>query len=164
MRKKDESDLKDRIWEYQVQGRPSYEITEILGISREKYNKLDKERREEIVRDYIENAPEKKAQAIIDFNDSIILQMEMWDQLATGPKSTDKQKERAKRGKKKAFVDMIRMQGKMSMDYTCKEENRALEQRSKALILRATEYSQRLNKEPSERVIESFMKENQRGK
>lgn len=59
---------------------------------------------------------------------------------------------------------MIRMQGKKSMDYTCKEENRALEQRSKALILRATEYSQRLNKEPSERVIESFMKENQRGK
>jgi hypothetical protein len=164
LREKDESDLKDRIREYQVRGRPSYEIMEILGISREKYNKLVNERREEIARDYIENAPEKKAQAIIDLNDSIILQMEMWDQLVTSPKSTDKQRERAKRGKKKAFVDMIRMHGKMSMDYTCKEENRALEKRSKALILRAMEYRQRLNKEPAERVIESFMKENQRGK
>jgi hypothetical protein len=76
--------------------------------------------KEDTYQDFIQNAPEKKAQAIIDFRGVIIEHMDPWDHLAMDPKATEKQKEKIKNQKRRAYVEMIKAQANFSMDYTCK--------------------------------------------
>jgi hypothetical protein len=54
---------------------------------------------------------------------------------------------------------MIKELAAFSTDYTCKDQNKELENQYKKIVTRAREFSQRLKKEPIDQVIEAWLKE-----
>jgi hypothetical protein len=158
VKRTDESEIKRRIYRHKVEGLADDEIIEMLNLSKEEYYRYKKEIGDEIARDYTENAAEKKAQGVIDFRYDIIENMNTWDHLVSNPKISEREKEKRIRSKKRSFEMMIRELAKMSTDYTCKDQNKELEDQSKKIILMAKEFTWRLDKEPTEQVIESWIK------
>lgn len=112
-----------------------------------------------INRDYIENDPEKTAKAIIEFKNRIIKRIHTYDDLIFDPGISEGGKARAKCNQEQGFVRMIKELAEFSTDYTCKDQNKELENQSKKIVTRAREFSQRLKKEPIEQVIETWLKE-----
>jgi hypothetical protein len=45
-----------------------------------------------------------------------------------------------------------------SIDYTCNDQNKELENQSKKIVTRAKEFSLRLQEEPTDRVIEAWLR------
>lgn len=110
-------------------------------------------------KDLIENDPEKVAKAIIEFENSIIKRIRTFDSLIFDPWISAGGKERAKRNKERGFVLMINELAEITNDYTCKDQSKELENRSKKIVSRAREFSRRLKKEPTDQVIEAWLKE-----
>ena len=54
---------------------------------------------------------------------------------------------------------MIKELAEISTDYTCKDQNKELENQSKKIVLRAREFSQWLKKEPINQVMEAWLRE-----
>ena len=110
-------------------------------------------------KDLIENDPEKGAIAIIEFKNSIIKHIHTSDSLIFDPWISAGGRERAKRNKERGFVQMIKELAEFSTDYTCNGQNKELESQSKKILTKAREFSQRLQKEPIDQVIDAWLKE-----
>ena len=54
---------------------------------------------------------------------------------------------------------MIKELAEFSTDYTCNGQNKGLESQSKKILTKAREFSQRLQKEPIDQVIDAWLKE-----
>jgi hypothetical protein len=54
-------------------------------------------------------------------------------------------------------VSLINELANSSTDYTCKDQNKELENQSKGIIYTAKEFSRLVDKEPIEQVIESWI-------
>jgi hypothetical protein len=54
---------------------------------------------------------------------------------------------------------MIKELAEFSTDYTCNGQNKELESQSKKILTKAREFSQRLQKEPIDQVIDAWLKE-----
>jgi hypothetical protein len=109
--------------------------------------------------DLIGNDPKNVAKAILEFKNGIIKRIHTYDGLIFDPWISVGGKERAKRNKERDFVLMIKELAEFSTDYTCKDQNKELENESKKIVTRAREFSQRLKKEPIDQVIEAWLKE-----
>jgi hypothetical protein len=158
VKRTDEPEIKRRIYRYKVEGLADDKIIEILSLSEEEYYRYKREIGDKIAKDYTENAAEKKAQGVIDFRYNIIENMNTWDHLVSNPKISEREKDKRIRSKKRSFEMMIKELAKTSTDYTCKDQNKELEDQSKKIILMAKEFTRRLDKEPTEQVIESWTK------
>jgi len=110
-------------------------------------------------KDLIENDPEKAAKAIIGFEESIIKRIHTFDSLIFDPWISAGGKERAKRTKERGFIQTIKELAEFSIDYTCNDQNKELENQSKKIVTRAREFSQRLKKEPMDQVMEAWLRE-----
>ena len=110
-------------------------------------------------KDLIENDPKKAAKAIIEFKNGIIKRIHTYDSLIFDPWISAGGKERAKRNKEHSFMQTIKELAEFSTDYTCKDQNKELEIQSKKIVIRARGFSQRLKKEPTDQVIEAWLKE-----
>jgi len=107
----------------------------------------------------IENDPEKAAKASIEFKNAIIKCIHTFDSLIFDPWISAGGKERAKRNKEHGFVLAIKELAEFSTDYICKDQNKELENKSKKIVIKAREFSERLKKEPIDQVIEAWLKE-----
>jgi hypothetical protein len=107
----------------------------------------------------IENDGENVAKAIIQIKNHIIKKIHTFDSLIFDPWISEGGKARAKRNKEFGFVQMIKELAEISTDYTCKDQNKELENQSKKIVLRAREFSQWLKKEPINQVIEAWLRE-----
>jgi hypothetical protein len=105
-------------------------------------------------KDLIENDPETVAKAIIELEDSIIKRVHTFDSLIFDPWISIGGKERAKRNKERGFVQTIK-ELEFSINYTCNDQNKELENQSKKMVTRAREFSLRLKEEPTDQVIEA---------
>jgi hypothetical protein len=94
----------------------------------------------------LENDPEKAAKAIIGFEESIIKRIHTFDSLIFDPWISAGGKERAKRTKERGFIQTIKELAEFSIDYTCNDQNKELENQSKKIVTSAREFSQRLKK------------------
>lgn len=110
-------------------------------------------------KDPIENDGENVAKAIIQIKNCIIKKIHTFDSLIFDPWISEEGKARAKRNKECGFVQMIKELAEISTDYTCKDQNKELENQSKKIVFRAREFSQWLNKEPINQVIEAWLSE-----
>jgi hypothetical protein len=110
-------------------------------------------------KDPIENDGENVAKAIIQIKNRIIKQIHTFDSLIFDPWISEGGKARAKRNKECGFVQMINELAEISTDYTCKDQNKELENQSKKIVLRGREFSQLLKKEPIDQVIEAWLSE-----
>lgn len=156
-KKTEEVDLKKKIYQLQLEGVIDYDIIRRLNISWDKYVRLRKELGAEIAKDNIENAAEKRAQAIIDFNKHILESMKAWDHLINNPRISEREKTKRKRDRSRYFKIMLKELAASRTDYTCKEQNKELETQSKEIVRRTKEFDRRLDKEPVERVLESWV-------
>lgn len=110
-------------------------------------------------KDLIEKDGENVTKAIIQIKNRIIKQIHTFDSLIVDPWISEGGKARAKRNKECGFVQMINELAEISTDYTCKDQNKELENQSKKIVLRAREFSQLLKKEPIDHVIEAWLSE-----
>ena len=110
-------------------------------------------------KDLIEHDSEKVAKAIIEFENSIIRRIHTFDSLIFDPWISVGGKERAKRNKERGFVQTIKELAEFSIDYTCNDKNKELENQSKKIVKRAREFSLRLQKQPIDQVIEAWIRE-----
>jgi hypothetical protein len=110
-------------------------------------------------KDPIENDPETVAKAIIELEDSIIKRIHTFDSLIFDPWISIGGKERAKRNKERGFVQTIKELAEFSIDYTCNDQNKELENQSKKIVTRAREFSLRLKEEPTDQVIEAWLRD-----
>ena len=110
-------------------------------------------------KDLIQKDGENMAKAIIQMKNRIIKRIHTFDSLLFDPWISEGGKERAKRNKECGFVQMIKELAEISIDYTCKDQNKELENQSKKIVLRAREFSQWLKKEPIDQVIEAWLRE-----
>jgi hypothetical protein len=109
--------------------------------------------------DLIENKPEKVAKAIIQFENALIKRIHTFDSLIFDPWISAGGKERAKRNKERGFVQTIKELAEFSIDYTCNDKNKELENQSKKIVTRAREFRLRLQEEPMDQVIEAWLGE-----
>lgn len=109
--------------------------------------------------DIIENDAENVANAIIEIQSSISKHIHTFDSLIFDPWISEGGKERATRNKERGFVQTIKELAKISTDYTCNDQNKELESQSKKIVTKAREFSQRLQKEAIDQVIEAWSKE-----
>jgi hypothetical protein len=108
--------------------------------------------------DLIRNDPENVAKTILEFKNGIIKRIHTYDGLIFDPWISVGGKERAKRNKEHGFVLMIKELAEFSTDYTCKDQNKELENQSKKIVTRARDFSQRLQEEPTDQVIEVWLR------
>jgi hypothetical protein len=110
-------------------------------------------------KDLIEKDPEKVAKAIIEFKNSMAQRIHTYNGLIFDPWISTGGKERAKRNKERGFVQTINELAEISIDYICNDQNKELEDESKKIVTLAREFSQRLEKEPMDQVIEAWLRE-----
>ena len=90
----------------------------------------------------IGNDGENVAKAIIQIKNRIIKKIHTFDSLIFDPWISEGGKARAKHNKECGFVLLIKELAETSTDYTCKDQNKGLENQSKKIVLMAREFSQ----------------------
>ena len=99
------------------------------------------------------------AKAIIELENSVKKRIHTFDSLISDPWISIGGKERAKRNKERGFVQTIKELAEFSIDYTCNDQNKELENQSKKMVTRAREFSLRLKEEPTDQVIEAWLRD-----
>ena len=107
----------------------------------------------------IENDGENVAKAIIQIKNRIIKKIHTFDSLIFDPWISIGGKERAKRNKERGFVQTIKELAEFSIDHICNDQNKELENQSKKIVTRAREFSLRLKEEPTDQVIEAWLRD-----